>query len=296
MTRPNNSPSAAPAARSIRRLVASDIPVAHELRRLAGWNQTERDWVGYLEFEPEGCFAAEVGDRVVGTATTIRYGDRFGWVGMVLVHPEQRRTGVGTALLHAAIASLRARGVRCVKLDATPLGRNVYLPMGFQDEYGLSRFEGVAPSGSGDAASGVAPITEAILPALIAFDAEAFGAPRPAVVTTLSRRHPELGFVWRDAAGIAGYILAREGTNAVQVGPWIARDAATAWELLGHVLRRVAGRKVFLDVLEPNRAAGELMARLGFKVQRSLTRMFSGENRHPGLPERVFGISSPEKG
>lgn len=296
MTPRNNSQPAVPAALSIRRLVATDIPVAHELRRLAGWNQTERDWAGYLEFEPEGCFAAEVGGRIVGTATTIRYGDRFGWVGMVLVHPEQRRGGLGTALLNAAINSLRERGVQCVKLDATPLGRKVYLPMGFQDEYELSRFEGVASPGAVDVGLAIVPFTHEIMTDVVAFDAEAFGAPRPAVVATLRRRHPELSFVSRDAAGVAGYIIAREGVNAVQVGPWSARDPATAWQLLGSVLRRVAGRQVFIDVLEPNHAAREQMARLGFKVQRSLTRMFAGENRHPGLPGRVFGISSPEKG
>ena len=62
----HNNPTS-PAAPTIRRLVASDIPIAHELRRLAGWNQTERDWAGYLDFEPEGCFAAEIDGRVIGT-------------------------------------------------------------------------------------------------------------------------------------------------------------------------------------------------------------------------------------
>ena len=40
----------------------------------------------------------------------------------------------------------------------------------------------------------------------------------------------------------------------------------------------------------------ELIRRRGFTVQRTLTRMFLGNNAHPGNPELVFGISSPEKG
>src|SRR5215213_5752134 len=102
---------------TLRRLTAVDIPVAHELRRLAGWNQSERDWAGYLDFEPNGCFVAELHGKVVGTATTITYGKCCGWVGMVLVHPEQRRGGIGTELLNHSIEYLRWRNVQCIKLD-----------------------------------------------------------------------------------------------------------------------------------------------------------------------------------
>jgi len=65
---------------------------------------------------------------------------------MVLVDPEQRRLGIGSRLLRHAIAWLQARGVAAVKLDATPLGRKVYVQLGFVDEYGLARYGGVAPA------------------------------------------------------------------------------------------------------------------------------------------------------
>ena len=280
----------------LRRLKPRDIPTAHELRRLAGWNQTERDWAGFLSFEPEGCVAADVDGRLVGTATTITYGRRFGWIGMVLVHPEQRRGGIGTALLGEAIRYLRARGVAAIKLDATPLGKKVYVPLGFQEEYDLARYEGIAKRMEATTGDPVQAFTESRLAEVIAFDAEIFGATRPKVVTTLSRRNPELGFVLRRSGAIAGYIIAREGSNAVQIGPWCASDADAALPLLRSVFRRVAGRQVFVDVPGPNRDGAEMMQRLEFTVQRTLTRMYLGENRHPGKPEQTFGVCAPEKG
>src|SRR5258706_11710604 len=125
----------------------ADLAFACELNALAGWNQTEKDWRGYLEFEPNGCFLAEAEGRRAGTATTIRYGDRFGWIGMVLVHPDFRRFGIGTKLLRAAIDYLQGCGVAAVKLDATPMGKRVYEPPGFVDEYEMSRYDGMVPAG-----------------------------------------------------------------------------------------------------------------------------------------------------
>ena len=287
----------------------ADIPMANQLRDLAGWNQTERDWQGYLEFEPAGCFVAEVRGEPAGTATTIRYGDRVGWIGMVLVHPEQRRLGIGSLLLRQAIQYLEACGVRCIKLDATPLGRKVYVPLGFVDEYELSRYEanpgaaapsaqGLADRGEGTAAPGkLVPYAAVDAAAVAALDAAAFGVPRPQVLAALGARDPELCFASRDAEGrLRGYLIARQGARAVQVGPWSAREADAAEQLLLACLGNVTGRTVFVDVPATNAAGVELVKKYGFRVQRTLTRMFLGENTSPGDPRLVYGISSPEKG
>jgi ribosomal protein S18 acetylase RimI-like enzyme len=295
---------------TLRPLRTADIPLAMELKDIAGWNQTARDWAGYLEFEPAGCFAAEANGRPVGTATSIRYGDRFGWIGMVLVHPECRRFGIGSRLLRAGIDYLQRSGTGCVKLDATPMGKKVYVPLGFQDEYEITRFEGVAgplpgekrrrsfEAASADATPGrIDPLIEGDLPAVIEFDAPVFGAERANVLHSMSRRNPEMCFVARDATGsIDGYLIAREGQRAVQLGPWIARDAVTAAGLLDAFFGGVAGQRVFLDVPHPNESGLELIREAGFSVQRGFARMHLGPNLHPGLPQFVYGTSSAEKG
>lgn len=287
---------AKPEEPTIRVLREGDIPFAMEVKNLAGWNQTARDWSGYLHYEPEGCFVAEVAGRKAGTATTIGYGDRFGWIGMVLVHPESRRGGIGTKLLRKGIAYLQERGVRCVKLDATAMGRKVYVPMGFVDEYELSRYEGDAPASVEATSAAVQFMTERDLPELVAFDAPIFGAERPAVLRSMSQRNPEFCFVRRDAGRITGYLIARHGQSAVQVGPWLARDEVGAEELWRAFLRRVPGQRVFVDVPHPNASALALVQSSGFTVQRGFSRMYLGENSWPGEPTCVFGTSSAEKG
>ena len=125
----------------LRLLVREDLPFADSLRALAGWNQTRADWERFLAAEPEGCFLAEWNGTPAGTATTIVYGQDLAWIGMVLVHPDYRRRGIGRVLLERCIEHLRVRGVRCIKLDATPLGKKVYDDLGFHDEWTLTRWE-----------------------------------------------------------------------------------------------------------------------------------------------------------
>src|SRR5215475_4319142 len=123
----------------LRRLQQSDLPAADELRQLAGWNQRPKDWRRLLSLEPDGCFVAVHNGSVVGTVTTTTYGLALAWIGMMLVHPDQRRKGVGTRLMRHAIEYLRGRGIECIKLDATPAGRPVYEKLGFISEWTLTR-------------------------------------------------------------------------------------------------------------------------------------------------------------
>src|SRR6266852_4773742 len=107
---------------SLRRMTDSDLRAADELRRLAGWNQTIEDWRRLLRLEPRGCFVAVQNGEVVGTVTTTTYGQALAWIGMMLVHPEHQRRGIGTRLMRQALEYLQGRGVKSVKLDATPAG------------------------------------------------------------------------------------------------------------------------------------------------------------------------------
>ncbi len=281
---------------TLRRFECADIPFAQELRAIAGWNQTERDWAGYHAFEPEGCFIADITGIRAGTVTSIRYGDHVGWIGMVLVHPDHRRRGVGSALLARAIAYLSQCGVHCIKLDATPMGKKVYGPLGFRDEYDVVRYEGLARAVGAASPGEVFRLQPTDLASVAAFDEGAFGAKRARVLGSLSQREPPLCFVAKRRPGIAGYLIARPGQNAFQVGPWVANEATIANHLLTSFLACVPGQQVFVDVPRPNPDAEALMASHGFREQRPFTRMSLGDNAHPGVPALIYGTGGAEKG
>src|SRR2546430_17561255 len=118
----------------VRLLQESDIPAALRLKQWAQWNQTENDWRRLLRLEPDGCFCATIDGEVVATTTTTTYCSELGWIGMVLVDPKRRQLGIATKLINGALEYLAKRGVRTVKLDATPAGCSLYVKLGFTNE------------------------------------------------------------------------------------------------------------------------------------------------------------------
>lgn len=283
---------------SVRVMSPRDIPFADSLRSLAGWNQTVHDWAGFLEFAPNGCFIADVGGVPAGTATTILYDGKIGWIGMVLVHPEKRRRGVGNTLLRHTIAWLRSQGATSIKLDATPAGKNVYLPLGFCEEYNLTRFEGKVPTATPPSSAGheVQAFTAAHIQQVTDFDIRVFGVARSSVFSSLITRSPNLCLVAYDRRRVCGYLIAREGAAALQLGPWAARSPDIAISLFRTFMNQTPGRQLFLDIPGPNLDATRYLCSLGFKPQRDFTRMYLGANPLPGTTTLVYGTSGAEKG
>ena len=265
----------------IRPLTLGDLDFAQEVRELAGWNQTIRDWERLLDHEPGGCFLASVDGAAAGTATTTAYGREVGWIGMVLVHPDFRRRGVATRLLGTCIDYLDTR-VRCLKLDATPDGRRVYEKLGFVVDSGLARWEGRSV-----AATGEPTLHGNDLPYLL--DREAFGADRSAFLRRLSRDS-------RIFLTQGGYALLRPGSRAHYLGPTVAGSAECGRRLIRSALASIPGEPVFWDIPDDNTAATTFARELGFARQRPLLRMHRGVPAFAGNPTLQWAIGGPETG
>ncbi|MBE7462668.1 MAG: GNAT family N-acetyltransferase [Planctomycetes bacterium] len=290
------------AAPTYRLLTRADIPGAQRLRELAHWNQTDRDWEHLLDFEPQGCFAAEYAGQLAGTATTTRFlpaagAGSFGWVGMVLVDPGIRRMGIGSTLLKRCIAYLEGAGVETVRLDATPMGKKVYDQLGFADEYSLERWEGTA-RGTFPAASvcTVEALTAERLDGVAAWDREVFGADRMRVLAAWRADWPECAVAAYAGGRLAGYALARRGSRFQQIGPIVAASPVVAEGLLQALLHRLSGQPVIVDFVTSNAWTAELLARSGLAQQRPFIRMAKGPNRSPGNPAPILAIACPELG
>ena len=260
---------------------------------IVGWNQTPVDWLRFLRASPEGCFAAEVGGAVVGTATTIVYEGRFAWIGMVLVDPEHRGRGIGTRLLDRTIEHLDAAKVPTLKLDATPQGKPIYEKLGFVAEYEIERWKLQRPPGAQTAhtMSGSPNLKR-----LVRLDREIFGADRSALLQSLHQDAPEFTMVSEFMGNLNAYAWGRKGSRADHLGPWMAQDEPSARELLDEFLRRSARETVFVDVMRENPFARALVRSRGFEFSRPLTRMYRGPNEFPGRPDLLCAVLGPEFG
>jgi ribosomal protein S18 acetylase RimI-like enzyme len=285
-------------AMRLRVMTSADIPAAMRLKELAGWNQTAADWRRFLERSSEGCFVAEVGAQVRGTVTTIAFEDRFAGIGMVLVDPEYRGRGFGTALLERAIHYLDELDLSALKLDATPQGKPLYEKLGFRSEYEIGRWTRRQPAGA--AKPSLADVRESASPALLEsickFDRQVFGGDRSGLLMSLHEEAPELTLGILEDGTLAGYALGRRGSFADHLGPWMARDPDTARQLLEAFLAGSSRETLIADCLSAHPATGDLLKSFGFSYTRPLVRMFRGSNDYPGRPELLCAILGPEFG
>jgi len=278
----------------LRPLTMADVPGAMALVHQVGWNQTAPDWERFLRAQPDGCFAASIGDELVGTVTTIVYDRRLAWIGMMLVDAGHRGQGLGQRLFARALGFLDRSGVSCVKLDATPEGRGLYEKHGFVDEQGVDRWALARPAGARATVetSRLIPTIEDVL----ALDAELFGADRRDLLRSLAAEAPDLAIVFTRSTEVTGYAFGRRGTRADHLGPWMARDERTAGQLLTSFLERSDRPLVFVDCVRDNPWARRLAEARGFRLSRPLTRMYRGANVFPDATNWLGAIVGFEFG
>jgi GNAT superfamily N-acetyltransferase len=253
----------------------------------AGWNQTREDWALFLR---HGTVFGLLDGHVVATGAVLPYPNVFAWISMVLVTSPRRRAGIGTRILKACCAETSRLGLLPV-LDATPAGEQVYRPLGFQPMFNISRWKGGATV-CADRPAGLRAMTVSDVPAVVTIDARAFGARRSFLIENLFRRAPQLAFVTED---LTGFVLARPGRIATQIGPIVATDEGAAVTLLDAALHSASG-PVFLDLVDRWGNLAHPLKQRGFTVQRPFARMALNHAAPFGDPNQLFVVAGPEFG
>jgi GNAT superfamily N-acetyltransferase len=278
-------------AATFRAMGPDDVASGLALCRQSGWNQTEADW--RLLLEPPSVFqVAEQQGRVVGCAGAMVYGSELAWICMVLVERSARAQGLGTRLVTAVLERLPP--VDAVGLDATAKGEPVYSRLGFTGGSAFARLETTASPAT--APSGPRPITEADLPALLARDRAVFGADRGRILRSALAEAPEYAWCLGEGGARApAYCLGRRGANAAQIGPVVASSPEAALDVVAAAVASHAGRRFFLDAPARGEWLSALEQRLGFREQRSFTRMYRGVAPRSRL-EQSYAVFGPEFG
>ena len=274
-----------------------DIEAAQALVVQAGWNQLREDWELFVQLG-SAFKVTTVDGAIAATAATLPYGDGCGWISMVLVAQAHRRQGLATRLLAHCIEHLRRDGLVPV-LDATPAGRTVYTPLGFQDGWAITRWRradsGPALFRSETGAMVARPLRTEDWPRLLELDACAFGANRAPLLARLAARSAAFACVVERDGRLLGYLLGRNGRLATQIGPVVTEDAAAGAALAAHALARIRG-PVLIDVVDRHsRFAGQL-ADAGFAIERGYTRMTLGAGAPFGNERLTVAIAGPELG
>ncbi|MEO7244763.1 MAG: GNAT family N-acetyltransferase [Rubrivivax sp.] len=272
----------------------ADAAAALALSDAAGWNQTAQDWALFSRHGQVLGRRDDTYGELVATAAALPYGGAQGWISMVLVHKDWRHRGLASALMGESVAWLRGAGITPI-LDATPAGQAVYRRLGFEPGMAFERWQRSptpAPT-RGPHDAGVTRVAgSADLPALTALDAAASGVHRSFLIEAFLARGDTRAWMLRDGSG---FVLARAGRRAVQVGPLVATDTAGALALLGAALATLPGA-VFVDAVTRHTQLAAWLHAHGFSSQRPFVRMALGDAAalHGGAGQYL--VAGPEFG
>ena len=290
-------------ARDSLRLVAllpEDIDAGLALSDAAGWNQTADDWAIFVE-HGQAIGYRDTANRLVATAATLPYGANAGWISMVLVADAWRHRGLASELMAACVAHLRAANIVPV-LDATPAGGAVYARIGFEAGFEIDRWQWLAATTGGATTEAFAPIARTLhkasiadLDALVALDRGATGLERRFLTESFLSRP---GTSARLTSACDGFVIARAGRRAMQIGPLVAEDPDEAIVLLATAFASARANvdRIFLDLPRDRPELAAWLEAQGFTRQRPFVRMSLGAAHPPKLGAKSFVLAGPEFG
>ncbi len=278
----------------VRRLRERDTDRAIELTDLEHWGYTPADFRRLLALAPNGCFAAEKGDRVVGVLSTTAYGP-VAYLGAVIVDPALRGRGVGEAMMRAALEHLDASGVETVVLNAYLNVIRFYERLGFRRKYTNCRWEGTQ---DGRPAPGIRRVRRADLKRIASFDAGYFGADRRRLLDRLASEFPGSFLVSESSGEIEGYIVGNAAPESCEIGPWVVAPGhpGVARDLFHSVLVAAKAKAYAFSVPMPNADAQAFAQELGLREVFQTLRMVRGREAYHGRPEGIWGFAGLEKG
>ncbi len=277
----------------------SNSHLAHVLSTAAGWNQTVEDWNRVLSLGRDTSFAGWIGDRLVVTGTLTHY-RRCGWIGMLLVDQAYRRRGYATIMLDLLLKAAEERGMWWVGLDATELGKPLYLKRDFREIGAIDRWQLTRPHTPLKMLS-IRQYDDKSLKDFESecdLDVEATGIDRKlALIFTAVALDTEDHIISEEEEEIVGFGISRTGRLGPYLGPVVARSSEIAAGIVSRLLERFNPTKdapVFIDVPRGSSIEPWLRAE-GFEPVRSWTRMVRGP-AEKGNSEMIFAIAGPEMG
>jgi ribosomal protein S18 acetylase RimI-like enzyme len=247
----------------------ADLDRVMELRSVVRWSADPRAFDLLRGVRGARWAVAEAPD---GSLTGMVGAVPLGGIGIVChlaVHDEHRGSGLGALLSDWAVAYLKSRGARTVRLYSTQQAEGLYRSLGFREVaprtvYWLEEETGQASVPGRANGHRVKTLTFRDLPELYGVDYWSCGAERSALILATLKLHPGQGLVARDATGrIKGYLIRSSMGRAV---------------LLAGALREAGGATVRITAPGPvDHHAHALLREFGFQGTQDRMRMELGE-------------------
>jgi GNAT superfamily N-acetyltransferase len=271
----------------VRQMGDDDLERILELRSVVRWSADPRAFDLLRGVRDARWAVAEAHDgSLIGMVGAVPLG-HIGILCHLAVYDEYRGSGLGAKLSSWAIAYLRSRGTRTVRLYSTRRAEGLYRSLGFGEATPRTVYRleepGRARASEQDDGHGVETLAFGDLPEIYGVDRWSYGADRSPLIFATLRLHPGRGLVARDSSGrISGYLIRSARDDATRIGPFLAATPGVARLLLNRALE-ATGAPVQITVTGPAGCpAHALVGEFGFVGCTDRLRMELGETTATG--------------
>ena len=283
--------SVSDASYQIRTMLEKEVQCAVDWAAAEGWNPGLHDAQLFYGADNQGFLAGYLDGDPIATISAVSYGRHFGFIGFYIVKPEFRGKGFGLRLWQSAMSRLAGRNIG---LDGVVAQQDNYKRSGFKPAYRNIRYQAQIPA-MPDRNPNIKKIGEVSFDALMTYDSAHFFTPRPNFLNIWIHQPSSLALAYMTNGRVQGYGVIRQCATGCKIGPLFADNPLIARELAAALASYAKGQTIFLDVPEPNAAAGSLASDFSMLPVFYTARMYTGKSPSIDL-DRVFGVTSFELG
>ncbi len=229
------------------------------------WSNIKIPFQFYID--SEFCFPIKLflNDKIVGAGCTIHHDDVV-WLAHIIVHPDFRKQGLGTAITKKLVDIAFEKKAQTIFLVATDLGAPVYTKLGFQTETEYLFYKETSLHKTFTPSDNIIPFEKKYLDALCHLDR---------TISTENRTphlfsHCNSGFLYLENGKLHGFYLPTFGDGLI-----LAQNPSAGIGLLQLHLSK--NDKVFFP--KENKHAYQFMVNNSFDFFRKAKRMRLGKKR-----------------
>jgi hypothetical protein len=281
---------------SIKNMPQSEVAIAIEWAALEGWNPGTSDASSFYLADPRGFFVSKLGDQIVAVISAVRYGEKFGFIGLYIVHPEYRGRGFGWEIWQVGMNYLQ--GV-AIGLDGVIAQQSNYQKSGFQYAHRNIRYAGRSrkiKQESDCSVGAIVSLDQIPFSMIQAFDRSFFPQDRSVFLSNWISQADSYALGLIKDGEICGYGVIRPCRVGFKIGPLFANSEFAAETLYISLCSSVDNDSpVFLDAPEFNLRAMALVQRHHLQPMFETARMYKGSIGDVRI-EDTYGITTFELG
>ncbi|MDA1599046.1 GNAT family N-acetyltransferase [Bacillus cereus] len=230
--------------------------------------------------------------ELIASAAIILYGEKLASIGMVIVHPNYKGSGIGKAITNSCIMTVSAQTP--IMLIATDEGKPLYEKLGFRAVSDVSKYICNSYNANHKYAGNeeyMMDYEEGNLEEIIKIDEYAFGTNRKEFLKKRIIQSEQCIVVKGKEQNVLGYGLSVQTPENKLIGPVVAKNDAMAMRIVHHLARDHNG-KLRIDVPKGKNNFMKELEVAGFKKLNTPPIMMKNSNQLLKRNNELYSIAA----